>query len=85
LHTPIDVLDKRLVRAQVERDTEGAGAVGRRQRRSFPSPCGQAKRGVLELRLRRRKHDRELAEHLRVGVQGVAGCAPGVVGQLRPL
>ena len=85
LHTPVDVLDLSLVGAQVERDAEGTGAVGRRQWRGFPSPCRQAKRCVLELRLRWSEGHSKLAEHLRVGVQRVAGRAPGVVGQLPPL
>ena len=85
MHTPVDVLDQCLVGVKVERDAEGAGAVGRRQRRGFPSPCRQAKRCMLELRLRWSEDHGKLAEHLRVGVQRVARRAPGVVGQLRPL
>ena len=63
---PSLVLDDRLVRVQVERDADRAGAVRRRQRQRLPAARGQPQRGVLELGLRRRERDRELAEHLRV-------------------
>ena len=78
---PVAVLDDRLVRVQVERDDERPRAVGRRQRQRLPAARGQAQRGVLELRLGRRERHRELAEHLRVRVQRVAGRAPRLVGE----
>ncbi len=45
---------------------------------------GEPERGMLELRFPRRERDRELAEHLRVGVEGVAGVVPHLVRQSRP-
>ena len=63
---PVAVLDDSLVRVQVERDDERARAVRRRQRRRLPAAGGEAQRRVLELRLRWRERDGELAEHLRV-------------------
>jgi hypothetical protein len=41
-------------------------------------------RGVLKLGLARGKRSRQLAQHLRVAVQGVARLAPSAVGKLRP-
>ena len=70
------MLDHLPVRVEVERDDERAGAVGGGQRRRLPAARGQAKRGVLELGLGRGERRGELAEHLGVGVQRVAGRAP---------
>src|SRR5204862_6093471 len=60
---------------------EGARAVRRRGRRGLPSSRGQPQRRVLQLRLGRRERHRELAEDLRVGMDGVARRAPRVVGR----
>ena len=81
---PVDVLDQGLVGAKVERDAEGARAVGRWQRCGFPAAGGETERGVLQLRLGWSEDHRKLAEDLCVCVQRVARRGPGVVGQRRP-
>ena len=78
------MLGERLVRVQVERAHERTRAVGRRQRQRLPAARAQAQRGVLELGLRRRERNGELAEHLRVRVQRVARLTPLPVGELGP-
>ena len=50
----------------------------------FDQAVIKAQRGMLELRLGWRQRRRQLAEHLRVGMQGVAGGAPRLVWQGRP-
>ena len=77
-------LDDRLVAAQIERDDDRARTIGRRQGSGLPATGGQPQRGVLELRLGRGEGHRQLAQHLRVGVQRVARFAPGAVGELGP-
>ena len=74
---PVAVLGERLVSVQVEAGDERARAVGRRQRPRLPAARRQAQGGVLKLRLGRRERHRQLAEDLRMGVQRVAGVAPG--------
>ncbi len=78
------VLDGRLVRPQVEQRDDRARPVGGRQRRRLPPSRGQPQRRVLELGLGRRQLDGQLAEHLRVGVERVAGRAPPLVVHRRP-
>ena len=75
----VGVLGDRVVGVQVERDDQRAGAVGRRQRQGLPPAPAEAQSGVLELRLGRGERHRELAEHLGVRVQRVAGGAPRFV------
>ena len=82
---PVAVLDERLVRAQIERHHDRPGPVRRRQWERLPAARGQPQRCVLELRLGRGQCHRELAEHLSVGVERVAGRRPLVVGELWPL
>src|SRR4029077_9518619 len=76
LRAPVAVLHDGGVLAQVERDDKRARTVGRGQRGGLPAARGQPQRGVLKLGLRRRQDHGELAEDLRVGVQGVTGGAP---------
>ena len=78
------MLGDRLVGVQVERHHERARAIGGRQRQRLPASRGQAQRRVLQLRLGRGERDRQLAEHLGVGVQGVAGLPPLGVGECGP-
>ena len=73
------VLDHGLVRPQVQRDDQRAGAVRCGQRRGLPSPGGQPQRRVLELGFGRGEPDRQLAQHLGVRVQRVARRAPILV------
>ncbi len=80
----VGVLHYRLVPVQVERGDQGAGAVRGRQRGGFPAPRGQPERGVLELGLGRGQPDGQLAEHLGMRVQGVAGCLPVLIRARRP-
>ena len=49
------VLDHGLVRVQVKRSDDRAGAVGRRQRKRLPAARAQPQGGVLELWLGRRE------------------------------
>src|SRR5262249_34861772 len=83
--SPIDVLDHCLVRMQIEHDTEPPGIVRGGQQRCLPATCRQAKRAVPELGLGLSENDGQLAEHLRMRVQGVARGAPGLVRQGRPV
>ena len=76
---PSTVVDDGLVGVQVEDEAERARPVGCGQRQRLPAADGQPQRRVLELRLRRRQHRGQLPEHLRVGVQRVAGRAPPLV------
>ena len=69
---------------QVQGDDQRPAAVQGGQRGRLPAPCGQPQRGVLQLRLGRSELDRELAEHLTVRVQCVAGRLPLFVGTPRP-
>ena len=80
----VAVLGDRDVGAQVQRHDQGARPVRGRQGSGLPAPGGQPQRRVLELWLRRREPDGELAEHLRVGVQRVAGGGPAVIGERGP-
>ena len=84
VRSTVGVLGDGVVAVEVQRDDQCAGAVGRRQRQGLPPAPAQAQRGVLQLRLRRGQHRRELAEDLRVGVHGVAGRAPRLVGKRQP-
>ena len=68
--------DDGLVAVQIEGDDEGAGAIGGRQRRRLPASRRQAQGGVLQLRLGRGGRRGELAQHLGVGMERVAGLAP---------
>jgi hypothetical protein len=77
------VLDHRAVAVQVERDPERARPVGRGQRGRLEPPRRQPQRRVLQLRLGRGERRRQLAQHLRVGVQRVAGVLPIGVGRKR--
>ena len=81
---PVRVLHHGRVLVQVKRGDERAGAVGCRQRRRLPSARCQPQRRVLKLWLGRRQPRRELAQHLRVGMQRVARLAPILVGKCRP-
>ena len=81
----IAVLDDRLVCAQIQGDGKRTRAVRRREWEGLPAAGAEPKRGVLQLRLGRSEGGGELAEKLRVRVQGVAGLAPGVVRQIGPL
>ena len=78
------VLDHRLVDPQVERDDQRPGTVRRGQRRRLPPARGQPQRSVLQLRLRWGELRRQLAEHLGMRMQRVAGRAPLPVRHLRP-
>ena len=51
----------------------------------LPAARGEPERRVLKLGLGRREGHRQLPEHLRVRMQRVAGLAPGVVVESRPL
>ena len=84
MRTTVAVLDHRLVRVEVERDDEGAGAVGRRKRLRLPAARRQPQRGVLELWLRRGELYSELAKHLAVRVERLARVAPSFVRERRP-
>ena len=75
----VAVLDHGLMSAQVEGRDERARPVRGGERKRLPAPCGQPQRGVLELWLGRGELDRELPEHLRVGVERVACLAPPAV------
>ena len=77
---------RRCVRPRPDGCADRAQRPVRRSRRgpaaeASPTPPAQAQSGVLQLRFGRRHRCRELAEHLCVRVQGVAGGAPGLVGQ----
>ena len=76
LGIPVGVFDDGLVGAQIEGGHDRARAVGCGQRERLPSARGQAQGGVLQLGLRRRQRDRQLAQQLRVSVQRVAGLLP---------
>ena len=73
-----------LVGSQVQGGDDRPGAVGGGQGQRLPAPRGEAQGGVLELRLGRGEGHRELAEHLGVGVQRVAGLSPRLVIESRP-
>src|SRR4029077_7200720 len=78
-------LKKPLRGSKVEPGDDRTGAIGGRQHRRLPSPRGQAKGSVLQLRLRKSELYRELSEDLGVGVERVAGRAPRLIGELGPL
>ena len=84
-YSTVGVLDHGLVAAQVEADHERSRAIRGGQRHRLPSTDAEAQGGVLELGLRRRQSNRPLPEHLRVRVQRVAGGAPHLVREGRPL
>ncbi len=75
---PGAVLHTASMPVQVERDDQRARAIGRGQRRGFPAAGGQPQRRVLQLGFGRGQPDRQLAQHLGVRVQRVAGRAPVV-------
>jgi hypothetical protein len=79
------VLGDRLVGMEIERDDERSGVIRSRERSRLPATRGEAKRRVLELGLGRRQQDGELAEDLRVGVEGVARRTPVLVANGRPV
>jgi hypothetical protein len=70
------VLERRGVVVEVEDRDECSRAIRRRQRRGLPPARRQPERDVLELRLRGRERDRQLAKQLRVGMKRVASLAP---------
>ncbi len=84
LHTPVAVLDERLMDVQVQGGDERARSIGRGKWSGLPATRGQPQRRVLELRLRWSERHRQLAQDLGVSVQRVAGLAPVLVGELRP-
>ena len=69
MRATIAVLGHGVMRVQVQRNDQRAGAIGGRERQCLPAAPDQAQRGVLELRFGRRQRRSELAEHLRVGVR----------------
>ena len=85
VNATVAVLDERLVRAEIQRDHEGARAVRGGECEGLPAACGEPQRGVLELRLGRRERGSELAENLRVRVERVARWTPRLVGERRPV
>ena len=76
---PIGVLDERLMCPEVEAGDDRARAIRCRQGVRLPAAWGEPEGGVLKLRLGRSQLDRELPEDLGVGVERVAGLAPGLV------
>ena len=80
----VAVLGDDLVGPQVQRDGQRTGAVWCWQRECLPAAYRQAHRGVLQLGFGRSERRGQLAQNLGVGVQGVAGGTPGVVGERRP-
>ncbi len=81
---PVAVLGDRIVTLQIEGHDEGARSVGRRERQGLPSPGREPQRSVLQLGLGWSQRDRQLAEHLCVRVQRVAGGPPRLVAEARP-
>jgi hypothetical protein len=82
----VAVLDDCMLGSQIEGNNERPRAVGRGKRTGFPTACSQPPREVLEPWLRRGKGRGQLAEHLGMGVKGVAGLLPlFVLGKRRPL
>jgi len=79
----VTVLRDGLMGPLVQRDDQRTGAVRCRQRKRLPARYGQAQRGVLQLGLGRSQRRGQLAQNLRVDVQGVAGGTPGAVGKRR--
>ena len=84
VHSSVAVLCDCFVGVQVQRDDQRTRAVRCRQWKRLPAACGQAQRGVLQLGFGRSQRRGQLAQNLRVGVKGVAGGAPGLVGERRP-
>ena len=79
LDAPVRVLDRRLMEPQVQCDHDRSRPVARGQRQRLPAACGQAKCGVLELRLRRRQCGGQLAQHLGMPMKRLAGRRPRLV------
>jgi hypothetical protein len=80
----VAVFDDGLMAVNIENDDDCSGLVWCGQWERLPPSCCEPERGVLELRLRRGQACGELSEHLDVGVEGVAGCAPLLVGKSGP-
>jgi hypothetical protein len=85
LRTAVAVFDQRLVGPQVEHHGQSTRAIGGRERRCLDPPCAQGQRRVLKLRLGWREGQRHLAQHLCMGVDGVRGRAPILIGEGRPV
>ena len=81
---PVAVLGDRIVTLQIERHDERTRSVGCRERQGLPSPGREPQRRVLQLGLGWSQRDRQLAEHLSVRVQRVAGGPPRLVGKRDP-
>ena len=79
LHAPVAVLRERLVRVQVERHDEAPGAGGNGQRQRLPTARGDPQGRVLQLWLGRGERRGQLAQHLGVSMERVAGGAPGLI------
>ncbi len=80
----VAVLDDGLVRVEIEGDGERTGPVGSREWEGLPAALSQAKRCMLQMRLRGCELCRKLPEDLGVCMERVTRGAPCVVGQIRP-
>ena len=78
------VLHDRLVKMQIEGGDQRPAAIRGRQRGGLPAARGQPQRRMLKLRLGRGQLGRQLAEHLGMGVERVAGRSPVLVRAPRP-
>src|ERR1700722_12917080 len=82
--SPSAGLNHHLMIVEIDRGHKVPSTVWSRQGCSFPSPSSQPECGVLELWFRWCECDRELAEELCVGMQGVAGLMPLLIGKRGP-